>query len=327
MDNNINENVVLYDWLSFTSKKHDPKELIEALGLSHCPWTEVTGAKGYRRRYYFDHISIHFDGLEDMGVWVEMSGQGCRVFESLSSLNNKWEDIFNFIHSNNLHITRLDIAYDDHTGILDIDTIAEDTRSQHYISCFRAYNITFSSKGTSVIVGSMKSLALIRIYDKAAERGYVDGRHWVRVELQLRGKRAEAFSKLDIPIGEAFAGVVLNYLRYVTPDASDVNRSRWTTTDYWADFLGDVGRIRLYVAPGSEYNEDACKRYVQCQAGNAIAAMLEMYEYRDFIAIINSRPCAPNPKYDLIVKAHHAKQEAFAQRMEIQALCWDECNT
>ena len=67
MDSNINENVVVYDWLSFTSKKHTPQELIEALGLSDCLWTEVTGARGYRQRLYFDHISVHYDGLEDMG--------------------------------------------------------------------------------------------------------------------------------------------------------------------------------------------------------------------------------------------------------------------
>ena len=35
MNANINENVVLYDWLSFTTKQHTPEEVIEALGLSH----------------------------------------------------------------------------------------------------------------------------------------------------------------------------------------------------------------------------------------------------------------------------------------------------
>ena len=91
-----------YNWLSFTSKKHTPQELIEALSLSDCLWTEVTDARGYRRRIYFDHISVHYDGLENMGVWVEMSGQGCRVFESLSSLNNKWEELFSLSLKNSL---------------------------------------------------------------------------------------------------------------------------------------------------------------------------------------------------------------------------------
>ena len=70
MDSNINENVVLYDWLSFTSKKHTPEELIEALGLSHCPWTDTKGARGYMDRKYFGCISIHYNGREDMGVCV-----------------------------------------------------------------------------------------------------------------------------------------------------------------------------------------------------------------------------------------------------------------
>ena len=111
MNANINENVVLYDWLSFTTKQHTPEEVIEALGLSHCPWTETKGARGYRDRLYFGSISVHYNGREDMGVWCEMSGQGCRSFEDLSTLANKWDDVFHFIHSNALHITRLDVAY------------------------------------------------------------------------------------------------------------------------------------------------------------------------------------------------------------------------
>lgn len=79
------ENIVLYDWLSFTSKNHTPEQMIEALGLTHCPWQETKGAHGYRDRKYFSCISVHYNGREDMGVWVEMSGQGCRTFESLSA--------------------------------------------------------------------------------------------------------------------------------------------------------------------------------------------------------------------------------------------------
>ena len=119
------ENIVLYDWLSFTSKKHSPEELIEALGLTHCPWQEIKGAHGYRDRKYFSCISIHYNGRDDMGVWCEMSGQGCRTFESLSS--RSWESLFSWIASQGLKITRLDVAFDDHTGVLDIKQIVQDT--------------------------------------------------------------------------------------------------------------------------------------------------------------------------------------------------------
>ena len=102
------ENIVLYDWLSFTSKNHTPEELIDALGLSHVNWTVTKGARGYRDRKYFSCISVHYNGRPDMGVWVEMSGQGCRTFESLSAVG--WEDLFLFIRGNGLKITRLDVA-------------------------------------------------------------------------------------------------------------------------------------------------------------------------------------------------------------------------
>lgn len=86
VDSRAAENIVIYDWLSFTSKAHSPEELISALGLAHVPWAETKGAKGYRDRKYFSCISVHYNGRADMGVWVEMSGQGCRTFESLSSV-------------------------------------------------------------------------------------------------------------------------------------------------------------------------------------------------------------------------------------------------
>lgn len=318
MENNIKENVILYDWLSFTSKFHSPEELIEALGLSHCPWTVITGAHGYRDRLYFGNISVHYNGREDMGVWVEMSGQGCRNFEDLSILEgDKWKTIFKFIHEQNLHITRLDVAYDDHTGVLDIDTIAADTEQQRFISRMRYWEVVRSSSGTSVMIGSPLSLLRVRIYDKAAERGITDDQHWVRVEFQLRDSRAVEFSKLDLPIGESFAGVLLNYLRYVTPAETDINKSRWQMTEYWADLIGDIGRISIYVTPGADYNLDRCKNYVFNIAGNAVAAMLEILDYRDFTALVNSRRCAPNPKYELLIKEHHAKQEAYANKMKL----------
>ena len=123
------ENIVLYDWLSFTSKNHTPEQLIEALGLTHCPWQDTKGAHGYRDRKYFSCISVHYNGREDMGVWVELSGQGCRTFESLSA--KSWDDLFQWITVQQLKITRLDVAFDDHTGVLDIDQIVEDTRRKH----------------------------------------------------------------------------------------------------------------------------------------------------------------------------------------------------
>jgi len=69
----------------------------------------------------------------------------------------------------------------------------------------------------------------VRIYDKAAERGFTDGQHWVRIELQLRDGRAAEFSKIPMDIGEAFAGVLLNYLRYAySAESRYIYRNPWS---------------------------------------------------------------------------------------------------
>ena len=312
----MQENVVIYDWLSFTSKQHDPEALIAALGLSHCPWTETRGARGYMDRLYFGCISIHYNGREDMGVWVEMSGQGCRNFEDLTTLPGKWDDLLSFIHSNHLHMTRLDVAYDDHTGVLDIQRVADDTQAQLFISRMKYWEVVRSCKGTSVQIGSPQSKVLVRIYDKAAERGYDDGCHWVRVELQLRDGRAEEFSRIPMDIGEAFAGVLLNYLRFVEPDETDTNKSRWQTADYLYALIGDVSRIKIFTVPGGAYNLEKCRHYVFDMAGNAVDAMLQCYSVEDFLDLVRMRNCKPNPKYELIVKEHQARKEAFAEKVQ-----------
>lgn len=319
MESNITENVILYDWVSFTSKKHTPEQLIAALGLSHCPWTETKGARGYRDRKYFSCISVHYNGRDDMGVWVEMSGQGCRTFESMSKVG--WDNLFKFIHENDLNMTRLDVAYDDHTGILDIQQVAEDTRKRRFISRSDKYQVHYSGdtgsdeEGLTIDIGSPQSKVVIRIYDKAIERGHSNKEmHWVRCEMQLRDDRALQFTKIPRPIGEAFAGVLLNYLRYVVPNDGDSNKSRWEMTDYWYALVGDAERISIYSAPGMEYNEGRCKHYVVNQAGNAIDACIQMYGLYEFEKMIQDRQTLPNPKYAALIKRH--RMEVLAYRMQ-----------
>lgn len=319
MESNINQNVILYDWVSFTSKKHSPEDLIAALGLSHVPWTETKGARGYRDRKYFNCISVHYNGRDDMGVWVEMSGQGCRAFEDLSKVG--WDNLFRFIHENDLNMTRLDVAYDDHTGILPLEKIAEDTRARRFISRSDKYEVHYSGdtsgpdEGLTVQIGSPQSKVLFRIYDKAIERGHShEDMHWVRCEMQLRDDRALQFTKIPKPIGEAYAGVLLNYLRFVIPNEEDSNKSRWEMTDYWYALVGDAEKISIYSAPGSEYNEERCKNYVVNQAGNAIDACIQMYGLYEFEKMIQNRQTMPNPKYQMLIKRH--RMEVLAYRIQ-----------
>ena len=300
------QNIVLYDWLSFTSKKHTPEELISAMGLSSCPWQEIKGAHGYRDRKYFSSISVHYNGREDMGVWVEMSGQGCRAFESISQLG--WPGLFSFISESGLKITRLDVAFDDHTGILHMRDIIEDTQDGNFVSRSDYWETVLSSKGSTVQIGSPQSKVLVRIYDKARERHCEEGTHWNRVELQLRDDRAIQFTRLQLPIGEAFSGVLLNYLRYVIPDGEDSNRWRWPMRPYWLDMLEVLTPISIYTA--LEYNVDRCREYVVNQAGNAIDCLIKIYGLNEFRTMIDNRSTSTNPKYENLVQQYRFERLA-----------------
>lgn len=296
------DDIVLYDWLSFTAKWEDPYKIAELLGLEDLPWQCIKGAHGYRDRLYFNCISIHYHGRPDMGVWCEMSGQGCRAFETLSTLEgDKWQGLLSLITARGMHITRLDVAYDDHTGTLDINEIIQDTRKKEYVSRTDYWEIVESSKGQTVQFGSPRSDILIRIYDKARERNCPEGEHWIRCEVQLRRERAIAFTRLPQTIGERYSGVVMNYLRFVEPVEGDGNRWRWPIKDYWADFLCNASAIRLYQAPGLEYNLDRCRRYVIRQAGNAIDAYIRIVGVSSFLEELHKRPVMHNPKYDRLV--------------------------
>ncbi len=302
----MDENIILYDWLSFTWKGDDPRYITRILGLDHVPWDITKGAKGYRDRLYFNAISIHYNGREDMGIWCEMSGQGCRAFEDLSNIKDpdKWQELFARIYDHKMNVTRLDVAYDDHTGMLDIKQIASDTRLQEYVSKSDFWEIVESSKGQTLQYGSPQSEVLIRIYDKAAERNCEPGTHWIRCELQLRRERAAMFLAMrnTLPgIGPAFCGVVVNYLRFVDPDPLDSNRWRWPIKDYWGEFLCNAEAIKLYQAPGMEYNLDRAKKYVFGQAGGAASALLDILGKEEFLHELEKVKPTRKAKYDQLV--------------------------
>lgn len=105
-------NKIIYDWVSITSKIHSPDGFIRMLGLDNpgISWELMKGAHGYRDRLYWERISIHFNGRDDMGIWLEMSGQGCRAFESFGS--GDYESLFAEVSAagDDMHITRLDVA-------------------------------------------------------------------------------------------------------------------------------------------------------------------------------------------------------------------------
>ncbi len=307
------ENRLIYDWLSLSTRIHKPDEIISLLGMESCPWEILTSGNGYTHRYYFNGISVSFvDGdMSHVGGFylLDMSGQGCRTFETYGT--GDFESLFKLVQreqgkekiDQDVRLTRLDVAFDDMTGIFDIDVICDKTRLAEFVSRIQRYEAIYGSKGNSVNFGSKGSNVFIRIYDKARERGYTDGRHWVRCELQLRKENACGFvNKLpENSPSTLYCGVLKNYLSFREVNEDDSNKRRWEESPWWSAFLNNARAISVAEKPGVIYNLSACEKYVLTQPVGSIKTLIKIYGSDSFIEMIENAPTPKNPKYRRLI--------------------------
>lgn len=317
----MEKNKILIDWLSLTTTISRASDLIKLLGMEHIPFENIDGIMGYQgftKRLYFNGINIHYESHKEKVnyVWLEMSGQGCRAFESLST-HADYNILFQYVlgnpvvDGNGVRITRLDIAYDDFEGLLDMPAIVQyslpdiNNRNLHYyISPFRAFDIDLSDRGSCVTIGSCRSDVLFRIYDKAAERNREDEiDHWVRCEIQLRRDRANEFIRLLVceneVIDDLYFAVLNHYLRFVEP-SNDSNKSRWATASHWEKFATSRTdrTISLFVKPGLDYNVLKLRHYVVDMAGGACYTYMKMFGVENFFKeCVKQHINTLNPKY------------------------------
>ncbi|MDR2589832.1 MAG: replication initiation factor domain-containing protein [Oscillospiraceae bacterium] len=302
-------NNYLIDYISFTTKYRSILQIMELLGLDHITWEDTKGAQGYKSRCYFSFISIHYDGNNDT-IWCELTGQGCRAFEEYGT--GDYDSLFKELITDDVYnITRLDIAYDDHEGILDINKIFVDVVNKLFICKCDEHMYTGGTRGISIQHGRKISKTLIRIYDKAAEQKKSDV-HWIRVELQLRKENAQSFLKQlvrnEYTIGQMYSGVVNNYLRYVNP-GTDTNRWRWNMKPYWKKFINSAEKIKIYEKPGIEYQLVHLEKFVIKQAGNAIKTYMEIQGMDNFFNYINDKEPEKIPKYNRLLENERMMNE------------------
>lgn len=309
--------IILYDWLTFTSKIDSPFTIIELLGIKDAQFIHLgRGLYGYQDSVLFGGIRICFSNPNYPGVMVDISGMGCRTLEEYGSC--EWSVIFTMILSDpeNYHITRLDVATDDKEGIIDIHKMQNDIRDNLYSSRFHDVTFTESVKagGLTIYFGSRTSDIFFRVYDKSKEREAKVGAdsedlgHWVRFEISLR--RDRAFNFIGLPydsIGENFTGVINNYLRFLEP-SSDTNKSRAVTAQWWLDFVQDLNKISLYTPCDTEYSLDAAKRFVYHQAGSAVHTLIEILGKDLFVKELkDNKPDKLAPKYQTLIAENLAQ--------------------
>lgn len=313
------DNCIIIDWLTFSCKTHNFLSMCALMGFDSTKFKDNGGSRlRYAHRMSFGQgVSIHYtDDLEDRkynrGCCVELSGQGCREFETFG--NGDWTALFAFIQclcqSEILsdkdkpvfagRISRLDLAFDDFSGVVPLDKIAEYCDKGYYTSKLTEWKTFHSGRGSDrenvgldVVHGSRDSNVMIRMYDKRVERNALEEfSHWVRLELQLRNEACEGVLNrlLDgqFTTGRLFFSILGRYLQYREP-SGDSNKARWSICQWWVDLLGAIQDIEIFDKKDIEYNKDRLDRYVYQQNHNVTRSALEIDGIAEFIKRIYFR--------------------------------------
>lgn len=310
MDDLFATNKIIYDYLSFTTKMHDITDVLVLLGFEGVTFEHLNGFYGYKDRLYYEGVHIHHNGHNvDMGICVEMSGKGCRTFETDG--NGDYDRIISLILKNysdvaekrKMNITRLDVAYDDFHGKLNLPLLIREAQLGNFVARFEKWEVRFGSDGATVEHGSMKSDVFVRIYDKKAERKRTDLEHWVRCELQLRKTCALGFLRLKGSIDKRYFDTLNNYIRYIVPPVDNsTNKRVLSTAPHWLNFIESFESKSIFCKPKTEYNIYNLDNLLFNQMGGALQTMIDVGGVDVFFDNLTERRKGKplNPKYKVI---------------------------
>jgi len=259
---------VKIDYWELTVPYHERDRLVDqfpgGVELERNQQGDLRGWRGY------DHRATLAVGSGLVGWRPDRVDMGCHASlgaEALALLAGnaeEWTDLpgrVDFVHGElGGRSTRVDIAFDDKVGLLDMRTMFDAFQAGDYTSRYRHKPDYFGSMetgGLTFYLGSPRSDSQLVIYDKFAERvnnGHADQveglTHWVRVELRLRRERANEAAKALLEKGQDvwsyFAGVLRGMLDF-KERGFDSNKTRWDTVPWWDAFLGFAAKARLTV--------------------------------------------------------------------------------
>lgn len=303
--------VSVIDWLSFTDVQNtDLETSLSEFGFILEEFTESEkGAFGYKKMLLHKGTTIRvlYEGNEGMGIHYDVSGSS--IFELFNHFREKYMQDTPFgpgidmdlnilkelvFHIRTLgHVTRLDLAIDDQKdpffSVWDLYSIVKlEKRSvTKFRSCEYIEKFTTSGDllGATFYMGNRKSDIMLRVYDKQLEQiaKGVEGAEdlsWIRWEIELKNDYADrALSQIfdGMDVGSLCFGILSNYLRIIVLD--DSNKSRCSTDETWAAFLGEVKEIRLFMVQAPPTLMDK-KEWVIKQVAPTIAGLV-LADYGD----------------------------------------------
>ncbi|MGL6197658.1 MAG: replication initiation factor domain-containing protein [Lachnospiraceae bacterium] len=260
---------------------------------------EPYGFYGYPQQYHMRDIVLYFsDENTSQGVLLELKGKGCREFECHLFLQERnWYDFFNDCYGANMIVKRLDLAINDHAGILDIPALTEKCGTDACVSKFRSFDKYASGRllkegdqhkaemGYTLYLGSKSSEIYFCIYQKDYEQ-YVkmnipmeEAPIINRFEIRLTDERAEntmndLMENRDME-GTVF-GIINQYVCFLEVDETkDV--AKWGMDKAWELFIGEHRNHLKLTNDPVPYNIDSTANWLAHQ----VSKTYEMFRLID----------------------------------------------
>lgn len=282
------------DWLQFACSvpsEVDAKNLIEWMcgnfddvpvfrwGVTKtygCRW-EHSGVTGRGASFA---INPPLDGKQ-CRVWASFPASACRVV-SVPRMRAILEILLIDYQAD---ITRLDIALDDYTKLIDKRWIEEAFANGNvarfaYLDIRMPKRLGVADNGFCVYMGSPQSDKRVRFYDKSVEsNGETDCHRW---ELQLRGERAKSavreFVQIDRNAGELMAsflsGCVVGAVDFVDHESGD-RLSRRNRLAWWNEFVERVGACVRVAIPAVRRTIRRTIDWIEAQVETSLAMCRE----------------------------------------------------
>lgn len=327
----IGKNISI-DWLSFTVPFSAKNMDILEKRLGRGEWEE----NGFGGLNYNESITVLDTGRvfwhtkrKDMGIHIRLPAT------ALSEADFTATGLLNWVGQLEGKATRIDIAFDDTQGLLDVDQmydylLAEDvvTRWQKMLRINGVKLAGGKKTGDTVTIGSRTSNSFLRIYDKQLEReskeksGSETG-HWVRVELELKGQKAGTFVQMMAKTAtgeieerpeELCASLLLGLVDFKERGTADTNKSRWLTVSWWLDFVGGVEKLKLSL-PKKEKTMEQAREWIEKTVSPTLAMI-----------VLSSEDDNGESGYEFVMNSIHTGQFRLKARHKSMMAVWESEN-
>ncbi|OTO05113.1 replication initiation factor domain-containing protein [Enterococcus sp. 5B3_DIV0040] len=278
---------VKFDYVRIRIPTNDPKKVVEkVLGLDFDSFYYAdTRLFGYIEMYQKGMIRVmNSKKGDERGCLIELSGQGCRHYESvLDERSDSWKAFFTRCKEYGGVPRRLDIAIDDLEEIFSLHELARKLNQNEFVSEFQTWRsqeeksmLEDESGGLSIYLGSPQSLMHFCFYQKNYEIAkkekipLEDVEIKNRYEIRMKNKKAERFLDHYLEardFSSLVVGILANQLTVLEkPKTCEKDNQLW---EPWARLIQGVEKVPLTLKPEKpNYNRKLV--YLKTQAARSM---------------------------------------------------------